>query len=43
MGFNIREASEMAGIKYSTAKTIMQVFNKTGRIERLEDLQELQQ
>jgi transposase len=33
---SIKEASQILGINYSTAKTILQLFRKSGRIDRLE-------
>ena len=31
----IREASDKLGLNYSTAKTILQLYRKTGRIDRI--------
>ena len=36
MNISIKEASAMLGINYSTAKTILQLYKRTGRIDRLE-------
>ena len=34
----IKEAAVRLGINYSTAKTILQLFKKTGRIEKIENI-----
>lgn len=33
---SIKEAAHFLGINYSTSKTILQLYRKTGRIDRLE-------
>ena len=34
--YSIKDASQMLNINYSTAKTILQLYKKVGRIDRLE-------
>lgn len=34
-GISIRKASKALDIKYSTGKTLIQLFKKTGRIDRV--------
>lgn len=36
MQISIKDASQALGINYSTAKTILQLFRRSGRIDRLE-------
>jgi predicted transcriptional regulator len=35
-GLIIKEAAASLGINYSTAKTILQLYKKTGRIDKIE-------
>ena len=42
-GYSIKDAAQTLNLNYSTAKTIIQVYRKTGRIDKVDRNQEISQ